>query len=143
MIAIVRIDGTGDFPLFGGPYDFTEVEVDEVEVVPHEDLVEVFSQTRAMTIYRNGTEHFEIEIGFVIDNYETLLKLDDIRQHKAPLTVWPSFRDEPSVRYEVLWRNPNDFTQRLKRGWHRAGYTFTMRLREPLGAPCAPPEAIS
>lgn len=143
MVSVVRFDGTGDFPLAGGPVDFVESEIETVNLWPDEDFEEVLSQEQDLTIYRNGPEHWIAEIVVIVDVYQTLEKLEDLRAHRAPLTVYPSYRDEPTLSFEMLWRNPSEARQRLRKGFHLAGYPITMKLREPLGEACRPPEAVS
>ena len=140
---LVRFTGTGDFPLQGGLVEFHDQEVGDVEIHPAQELTEVFSQERDLTIYENGPEHFEVSMIFIVDTWRTTQKLEALRQHRAPLLVFPSWLFESSFSIEMLWRNPNDFRTRLRKGYHQAGYTFTMRLREPLGDVCRPPGIAS
>jgi len=136
---ILRVTGTTSFPLSSGTIDFTDAEVDDVALIPFKNQVQSFSQEDDLTIYDVGPEHWIIDVTFVIENYNTLLKLSDLRNHGAPLTIYPSMRDDPSRSFEVLWLNPNDFVERLKRGYQVLGYAFNATFREPLGVTCSPP----
>lgn len=139
MTTILRVTGTTSFPLASGTIDFTDAEVDDAVLLPFKNQVQSFSQEDDLTIYDVGPEHWIIDVTFVIENYTTLLKLSDVRDHGAPLTIYPSFRDDPTRAFEVLWLNPNEFVERLKRGYQVLGYAFTATFREPLGATCTPP----
>lgn len=143
MTTIVRITGTPDFPLAAGTLDFSDAEVDEATIVPFRQQVQSFSQENDLTIYNVGPEHWIVTVMFVIESYDTLLRLSELRNHQAPLTIYPSFRDDPTRQFEVLWTNPNDFLEQLRRGYQVLGYAFNAEFREPLGAVCRPPEVTS
>lgn len=143
MTTILRVTGTASFPLAAGTIDFTDAEVDDAVLLPFKNQVQSFSQEDDLTIYDVGPEHWIIDVTFIIENYNTLLKLSELREHGAPLTIYPSFRDDPTRVFEVLWLNPNDFVERLKRGYAVLGYAFNATFREPLGETCRPPVASS
>lgn len=144
MTTILKVTGTPSFPLAASAaLDFTDDEVDEVSLVPLRDQVQSFSQQGDLTIYNQGPPHWVLRVTFVIDTFETMLKLSEMRDHDAPLYLFPSFRDDPTRRFEVLWTNPNDFLERLKRGWVLLGHAFTADFREPLGDACRPPSVTS
>lgn len=140
---ILVVRGTSEFPLPSASLEFTDDEVDGVELLPFRDQVESFSQQRDLTIYAEGPAHWVLRVTFIVDTQETLLKLSEMRDHDAPLTLYPSTRDDPSRAFEVLWRNPNDFVEKLRRGWQALGYAFTAEFREPLGTSCRPPSVTS
>lgn len=143
MTTIVRFSGNADFPLVGGMIDFTDAEVDEASFVPFRDQVQSYSQEGDLTIYNIGPEHWVVTVMFVIESYDTLLRLSELRDHQAPLTIYPSYRDDPTRAFEVLWTNPNDFVEQLRRGYQVLGYAFTAVFREPLGEVCRPPGVTS
>jgi len=142
-VTIVRVAGTADFPLATGLVDFSEAEVDEVSIVPFRDQVQSFSQEGDLTIYNRGPEHWIITVMFVVESYDMLLRLSELRNHQAPFTLYPSYRDDPTRQFEVLWTNPNDFLEQLRRGYQVLGYAFVAEFREPLGEVCRPPEVTS
>lgn len=143
MTTILRVTGTTSFPLASGTIDFTDAEVDDAILVPFKNQVQSFSQEDDLTIYDVGPEHWIVDVTFVIENYNTLLKLSELRDHGAPMRLYPSFRDDPARVFEVLWTNPNDFVERLKRGYQVLGYAFNATFREPLGEGCRPPLVLS
>lgn len=143
MTTILRVTGTSAFPLAATLLDFSDLEVDEVEIVPERSQVHSLSQGADLTIYNEGSPHYVLRAVFIIDTLETLTKLSELRDHQAPLTLYPSFRDDPTRAFEVLWTNPNDLVERLRRGWQLLGYAFTAEFREPLGEVCRPPEVTS
>lgn len=143
MTTIVRFTGTADFPLPSTALEFSDAEVDEATVVPFRDQVQSFSQEGDLTIYNIGPEHWVVTVMFVIESYDTLLRLSELRDHQAPLIVYPSYRDDPTRQFEVLWTNPNDLVEQLRRGYQVLGYAFTAVFREPLGEVCRPPEVTS
>lgn len=143
MTTILRLEGTASFPLAAGTIDFSDAEVDDVELVPFRNQVLSYSQEDDLTIYNNGPEHWEITVTFVVDTFETLERLSLVRDHQAPLTLWPSMRSDPNRRFEVLWTNPNDLIERLRRGYMKLGYAFQAKFREPLGEVCRPPLVTS
>lgn len=139
MTTILRVTGTMSFPLAAGTIDFTDAEVDDAVILDFKNQVQSYSQEDDLTIYDVGPVHYVIDVTFVIDNFATILKLADVKNHSAPLTLYPSFRDDPTRSFEVLWLNPNECVERLKRGYFVLGYAFTATFREPLGATCTPP----
>lgn len=139
MTTILRVTGTTSFPLASGTIDFTDAEVDDAVILDFKNQVQSFSQEDDLTIYDVGPIHYVIDVTFVIENYNTMVKLAELKNHGAPLTLYPSFRDDPARSFEVLWLNPNDCVERLKRGYFVLGYAFTATFREPLGTTCAPP----
>lgn len=143
MTTILKVTGTTSFPLAGGTIEFSDAEVDDVALLPFKNQVQSFSQEDDLTIYDVGPEHWIVDVTFVIENYNSLLKLSELRDHGAPMILYPSMRDDPSRSFEVLWTNPNDFLERLKRGYQVLGYAFSAVFREPLGSTCLPPEVMS
>lgn len=143
MTTIVRFTGTAEFPLPSGTVEFSDAEVDEVTLLPSRTQVQSFSQEDDLTIYNVGPEHWIIGVMFIIEGYETLLRLSELRNHQAPLVIYPSYRDDQSRQFEVLWTNPNDFLEQHRRGYQLLGSAFVATFREPLGEVCRPPEVTS
>lgn len=140
---ILRLTGTSTFPLLAGTIDFSDAEVDDVELVPLRNQIQSFSQEDDLTIYNVGPEHWQITVTFILDAFDTLERLSEIRNHQAPLILYPSMRSDQTRQFEVLWLNPNDFVERLRRGYLQLGYAFQAVFREPLGEVCRPPEVTS
>lgn len=140
---IIRITGTTDFPLAATELLFTDAEVDDVTLVPFKNQVQSFSQEDDLTIYNVGPEHWVIAVTFIVDTYNSLLKFTELRDHDAPLLIYPSYRDDPTRVFEVLWTDPNNFQEKLKRGFQQLGYAFIATFREPLGEVCRPPTVVS
>lgn len=143
MNVVLKITGTSAFPLAAGEIEFTDREVDVVEIVPERNQTLSFSQSGDLTIYQNGQPHNVLAVTFIVETFQTLVKLSEIREHQAPLTLYPSMRDDDQRQFEVLWINPNDMVERLRRGFLVLGYAFVAQFREPLGEVCRPPEVTS
>lgn len=140
---VLRITGTSAYPLAAGVLDFFESEVDDIDIVPFVNQVSVASQQDDVTLYDTGPAHYILSVIFIVDTYSTLQRLEDLRNHAAPILLYPSMRDDPDRVFEVLWMDRNNLTEKLKRGFQRLGYAFTATFREPLGEVCRPPGVSS
>lgn len=143
MTTILKVTGTTTFPLAAGTIEFSDAEIDGVDLVEFRRQVQSFSQGDDLTIYNVGQPHWEIIVTVILDSFETLVRLSELRNHQAPMTLYPSMRSDPTRRFEVLWTNPNDMIEKLRRGYLTLGYAFQMNFREPLGEVCRPPEVTS
>jgi hypothetical protein len=134
MATAVRIE-----TLYGGTYDFDEIEVGHSREWTAVSQIKVESQLGDPTIYDDGIDHYRATFEFITVFASTISNLNLVRLIRDRFWLYPHYMDDTDLKYCVVLWNPEAIFEAWYHGHPHADQIITLEFREFTGAVCYPP----